>query len=106
MRNVIRKRPGVRLLVSGIGADAVETATSERPDLILLDRHLPDMTGDEILQILRARPETEHIPVVIVSGDTARPRTGGTGFGVVAYLTKPFDIRELLSHIDDALGLT
>jgi two-component system, response regulator len=103
MRSVIRKRPGVRLVTAGLGADALEAAAAERPALILLDRHLPDMTGDEILQLLRARRETEAIPVVIVSGDTAAPRTGEAALGVTGYLTKPYDIRELLSYIDRAL---
>lgn len=105
MRDVVRKRPGVRLLIAGTGTDAVEVAVAEEPNLILLDRRLPDMTGDEILHVLRSRPETEHIPVVVVSGDTARPHASEADLGVIGYLTKPFDIHELLAHIDQALGL-
>lgn len=104
MRSIIRKRPGVRLFLAGLGADALETALAERPSLILLDRHLPDMTGDEVIQLLRAREETEAIPVVVVSGDSATPRTGEAALGVLGYLTKPFDVHELLSHIDRVLG--
>ena len=103
MRSLLRKRPGVRLVIVGTGADAVEAAVAEQPVLILLDRHLPDMTGDHILRLLRAREETETVPVIIVSGDTATPHTGESRLGVIAYLTKPFDIHELLSHIDRAL---
>ncbi len=74
MRDVMRKRPGVHLVVTGTGAGALEAAMAEPPALILLDRNLPDMTGDEILRALRSRPETQTTPVIIVSGDTARPR--------------------------------
>lgn len=103
MRGVIGKRPGARLLLAGSGADALETAMAERPGLILLDRRLPDMTGDEVLHLLRGHEETNAIPVIIISGDTARPVAGATSLGVVGYLTKPIDIRELLSHIDRIL---
>lgn len=102
MRRIVAKRPQVQLRVVGTGAEAVEAASAEPPDLILLDRHLPDMTGDEILHVLRSRPETEHIPVIVVSGDTGRPHADEAERGVIGYLTKPFDIRELLSHIDRA----
>jgi len=104
MRSVIRKRPGVRLVIAGLGADAIEAAVAERPSLILLDRHLPDMTGEEVLRLLRAREETQAVPVVVVSGDTATTRPGEAALDVIGYLTKPIDIPELLSYIDRVLG--
>lgn len=103
MRRLIRKRPGLRLVIAGRGADALEAAAAERPALILLDRHLPDMTGDKLLQLLRARPEAEAVPVIVLSGDTATPRSCEAALGVIGYLTKPYDIGELLSCIDRAL---
>jgi CheY-like chemotaxis protein len=103
MRRVIRTRPGVRLVIAGLGADALEAAVAERPCLILLDRNLPDMTGDEVLRLLRAREETQAVPVVVVSGDTATLRPSEAALDVIGYLTKPFDIRELLSYIDRVL---
>lgn len=103
MASVMGKLPGVRLVVRGLGADAVEAAVTERPALILLDRRLPDMSGEEVLERLRARPETEHTPVIIVSGDTARPDAREASFGVMAYITKPYEVRELLAHIDRVL---
>lgn len=104
MCSVIRKRPDVRLLIAGLGADALEMAAAQRPNLILLDRHLPDMTGDEILHALRTKEETATIPVVVVSGDTATTRAGAAGLGVIGYLTKPFDIHQLLAYVDQTLG--
>lgn len=105
MRSVLRRRPGVHLVVVGSGADALEAADATPPDLVVLDRNLPDMTGHEILRLLRARPATHTTPVIVVSGDTATPRAGEAELGVMAYITKPYDIHELLANIDRALDL-
>ena len=104
MESVLRRRPGVRLVVHALGADALREAVTLRPDLILLDRHLPDVNADTVLQHLHAHPDTRNIPIVIVSGDVHAPRTGEAALGVVGYLTKPYDIRELLAYVDRLLG--
>lgn len=103
MRNVVGLRPGVRLLIAATGHDAIEMTATECPTLIVLDRHLPDMSGDEVLRLLRAEPGTATVPVLVVSGDTAAPRAAEDELGVLGYLTKPFDIRALLRYIDEAL---
>lgn len=104
MRSIFKTRPGVRLLIAGLGAEALELAVAERPALILLDLHLPDMTGEEILGLLRAREETESIPVVVVSGDAAESEPGGSTPDVLGYLMKPIDIQELLAYVDQAVA--
>lgn len=103
MRSVVRKRPGVRLVVAGTGSQAIEAAVLEQPALILLDWGLPDMTGVEVLRHLRARAETDGIPVVVVSGNTTAPGAEEAALGVIAHLTKPYDVRELLSYLDRVL---
>lgn len=102
MRHAIQKRPGVKLVIAGRGAEAVELALAERPVLVLLDRHLPDMTGEEVLRLLRSRNETADIPVVVVSADTSVSRPGEDALGVIGYLPKPIDILALLSYVDKA----
>lgn len=104
MRSVLRGRTDVRLIIAGCGAEALELAVAEQPARVLPDRHLPDMTGDEVLERLRGRVETRAVPVIIMSGDTATPRPADAKHGVVAYLTKPYDIRTLLAHIDGVLA--
>lgn len=103
VRAVIRKRPDVRLVVAGLGREALVVAAAERPALILLDLHLPDMTGDELMRALRKQPETAAIPVVLVSGETDPRTPDGPALGVIGRLTKPYDIRELLSLVDGVL---
>lgn len=104
MRSIFKLRPELRLMEARLGADAIEIAEQERPDLILLDRNLPDMSGEEVLRALRSREETLHTPVIIISGDTARPQSNEQGLGVLGYVTKPYNIIALLSQIDGVLG--
>jgi signal transduction histidine kinase/CheY-like chemotaxis protein len=78
------------------GEAGLEAAIHEPPDLILLDMHLPDISGEEVLHRLQAEPATADIPVAVLSAEAApgiihRMRASG----VVAYLTKPLDLAEL-----------
>jgi CheY-like chemotaxis protein len=78
------------------GEAGLAAAVHEPPDLILLDLHLPDIGGEEVLRRLRAEPATAHIPVAVLSAEAApavirRMRTNG----VVGYLTKPLDLAEV-----------
>lgn len=101
VERVLALRPAVQLLVATRGEAGFELALSGRPDLILLDLHLPDMSGEDLLSRLQAEPFTRHIPVVVVSADAmadniARLRAAGAA----DYLTKPFDLGELLAVVD------
>lgn len=97
IRRVLNRLPGVELLVAGTGRDAIRSAVDDRPDLILLDNHLPDATGGQILDRLRAAPQTASIPVIIVTGDLAADEL--VAAGAVDVLTKPIDIHELLAAV-------
>jgi CheY-like chemotaxis protein len=75
------------------------------PDLVLLDLHLPDLSGREILRRLRSYPETRHIPVVIISADATKTQIARlTEEGAVGYLTKPLDVAAFLDLIDRLFG--
>ena len=79
---------------------AMERAREQRPALILLDRAMPVMDGDETLRRLRAEPATRDIPVIITTGDAA----DGLPAGAFAVLTKPVSRESLLEAIAGALG--
>jgi CheY-like chemotaxis protein len=88
------------------GRLGVDLARELRPALILMDLHLPDLTGEEVLHLLRDDPDTSSIPVVVVSADATsnhiqRLQTAGAS----AYLTKPFNVRELLSTIAELITI-
>ena len=101
---VLSRRPSITVLSAMQGQVGVDLARAHRPDLILLDRHLPDIPGDQVMRQLQADDDTRAIPVVILSAD-AIP-SGIRAFldaGARAYLTKPLDVRHLLAAIDEAL---
>lgn len=81
--------------------EAVAALTAGRPDLILLDMNMPQVTGLEFLDILRYAPNLAHIPVIIVSADTD-PDDVKEAFrrGAADYVRKPYDGEELLLRID------
>ena len=101
VERMLKKRPGVRLLVATKGQDGLELARSGNPRLILLDRRLPDMLGNEVLRQLKASTRTETIPVVVLSGDSSQEHADEfTTLGAAEFLAKPFDIHQLIALID------
>jgi PAS domain S-box-containing protein len=105
IERVLRRGPGVRLLAASCGGEGLEIARRERPDLVLLDLHLPDMHGEEVLVALASDAATQAIPVAILSADATRAQQQRLAeAGVVAYLTKPLDIAHVLRLVDRVLG--
>jgi DNA-binding response OmpR family regulator len=86
------------------GAAAVKAATESLPDIILLDVRMPNMTGFEACQAIKADENTQHIPVIFLSayGQEAEVATG-LELGAEEYLTKPFDLSELVKRVNDIL---
>jgi len=82
----------------------VDLARDHRPALILLERHRPDIPGEEVFRLLRADERTRDIPVIVLSADAmpSRMRQFLDG-GVRAYLTKPLDVPALLATIAETL---
>ena len=99
---IVSRRGGVTLISAMRPALGLDLAREHHPDLILLDLHLPDIPGEEVLQRLRADARTAGIPVVVLSAD-ARPGLIKRllGAGARRFLTKPLDISELLKVLDE-----
>ena len=103
---ILARRPGVVLICAETGARGLEMAREHRPDLILLDLHLPDSHGAEVLARLAIDPRTGAIPVVILTADVVPgKRTELLGSGARAFIAKPLDVRNFLSVVDQFLGL-
>ncbi len=103
--HLMANRPEVRLVPAMQGRLGLELAREHRPHLILLDLHLPDIPGDDVLRQLQERPETRGIPVVVVSADATPARIKRLiEAGAREYLTKPLDVRRLLGVLDSYLG--
>lgn len=102
---MLRRRPGISVIPAMQGRLAVELATQHQPDVIVLDLHLPDLPGRDVLVRLKSDPRTRDIPVVIASAE-ARPShiRQLRADGAVDYITKPIDLYEFLNVVDTALG--
>ncbi len=104
MRGVLAQRPQVALKVSITGLDGLAAIRAGRPDVVLLDMHLPDIDGLELLRHLRADPATSGIPVVVVSADALSDQIDeALAAGAVHYLTKPVSVSEVLRVVDQLL---
>jgi two-component system, OmpR family, phosphate regulon response regulator PhoB len=94
------RQAGFRVLTAFDGKAAVDTAVRDRPHLILLDLMLPDLSGVEVLKLLRAGELTRGIPIILL---TARQdeidRLLGFELGADDYVTKPFSVRELMLRV-------
>ncbi len=101
VERVLASRSHIALDRADCGYAGVEQAHARRPDLILLDLNLPDISGREVLGRLRASTTTKDIPVVIVSADSSPGQADELcRAGAAAYLTKPLDIGTFLRTVD------
>jgi CheY-like chemotaxis protein/anti-sigma regulatory factor (Ser/Thr protein kinase) len=88
------------------GKQALNAVRAEPPDLILLDIKMPNMSGYEVCQTLKASAETADIPVIFLSAlDEAIDKVRAFEVGGVDYITKPFQIEEVLARVEMQLQL-
>jgi PAS domain S-box-containing protein len=104
VRGILAHRLFVNLLSGMDGASGLDLARRRQPDLILLDLHLPDMTGEQALDELAADARTCEIPVVVISADAS----SGTArrlleAGARMFVTKPIDVAAFLNTLDEVL---
>jgi CheY-like chemotaxis protein/nitrogen-specific signal transduction histidine kinase len=106
VQQLIARRPDMRLLSAGDGRLGIEMARTHKPEVILMDIHLPGMSGIQALKILREDPVTAHIPVLAISAN-AMPHDIKKGLeaGFLRYLTKPINVNEFMDALDMALEL-
>ncbi|WP_374594435.1 hybrid sensor histidine kinase/response regulator [Aquabacterium sp.] len=102
VRQVMRMRPAYRLLVAHSGAQAVELVRAQRPDVLLLDMHLGDMSGIDVVVTLDRDAATAGIPRLALSADAMPDHIrAARQYGFDIYLTKPLDVSALLNSLDD-----
>ena len=95
---------GYRVLTASDGNEAIDVATRERPDLVVLDIILPKKNGFQVCRHLKTLPETCGIKVVLLSSKTHEMDIlWGKRQGADGYLTKPFESNQLLECIESAL---
>ncbi len=101
VRQIVKLRPSITLDVAENGATALRKARRDRPEMILVDMNLGDMTGIELAHALRADAATAGIRLVALSADALPEQINAAlAAGFEDYLTKPIDFRELLNVFD------
>jgi PAS domain S-box-containing protein len=106
VEHLLTRFPEVRLLSAMQGSLGLDLARKHLPDLILLDVHLPDLPGWEVLARLQAEEATRDIPVVVISADaTQRQIDRLTQAGARKYLTKPLDVQRFFQTVREFLAV-
>jgi len=105
VQQIIARRPDLVLLTAMTGNLGIELARANQPEVVLMDINLPDITGIEVLRILREDPATAHIPIVAISAN-AMPHDIAKGMhaGFFRYLTKPIIVDEFGDALNAALA--
>ena len=105
IESLLRYRPGIALLHAPTGERGLTLARTHRPDVILLDLHLPDFSGEEVLRRLWQDPGCRSIPVIVMTADATPGTTRRLqAAGAMAFLTKPIDVRGVLDLLDRVLN--
>lgn len=88
------------------GREALELISQERPDLVVLDVMMPEMSGWEVLETLKSNPETASLPVIMLTAlSQDRDIEKGWELDANAYLTKPFDPAKLIRIVREQFAL-
>jgi CheY-like chemotaxis protein len=96
---------GYSVITAGDGEEGLARAQAEHPDAIVLDVMMPKMDGLEVARRLKGDPDTEGIPIVLLSAKAQQADIqAGTATGAEEYLTKPFDPLELLQRVGDLIA--
>lgn len=96
---------GYQTLCAHDGVEALEMVAAERPDLILLDVMMPEMSGYQVARVLKSETVTAEIPLVMLTARTQQSdRFWGLESGAAVYMHKPFELQEVLSQVRTLLG--
>jgi CheY-like chemotaxis protein len=102
IEQILAEEPDIELMTAMQGKVGLEFARQHSPDLILLDLHLPDLPGWEVLAELQKDEATRHIPTIVISADaTARQIKRLLAAGARSYLTKPVNVAEFCRVLDE-----
>jgi two-component system cell cycle response regulator DivK len=99
--SILKRFCGYETIEAANGAEAIEKAVSEKPDLILMDLDLPDISGMEAAKAVKENPSTAHIPIVAQTAWSSRQWKGRVlRLGMVDYLEKPVSMELMKATIE------
>jgi CheY-like chemotaxis protein len=107
LANLALSQDGHVVVEAANGQEALASIDAAMPDLVILDLLMPKQGGLEVLKILRSRPATAALPVVVVTGmDDEKTTRAGFEFGATDFLTKPFSLPQLAARVRACLART
>jgi CheY-like chemotaxis protein len=99
------ERAGYEVRVARDGIEAIEALDAGVPDLAIIDVMMPRMDGHEVVRVLRARPDTATLPILVLTAAVHdRVAEASAQAGADAHMRKPFSPRDLVSRVDEMLG--
>jgi DNA-binding response OmpR family regulator len=100
IKHGLEKGGDIEVEIVGTGDGALKAVNERTPDLIVLDLNLPVLSGLEVCRILRSRPNTATVPIIMLTARTSESdRVTGLDVGADDYITKPFSLRELAARV-------
>jgi CheY-like chemotaxis protein len=103
--SVILEREGYRVIEASHGREAITVAQQQRPDLVLLDIHMPQMNGFETVRAFRTDPDLRQTPVVALTASAmAGDAEAALSHGFDSYLAKPYEISEVVALVKKMAG--
>ena len=100
IKHALERSGDAQVDVVGSGDTALRAVTDNAPDLVILDVNLPVLSGTEVCRVMRARPATAHVPIIMLTARTSEAdRVAGLDLGADDYVTKPFSLRELAARV-------
>jgi DNA-binding response OmpR family regulator len=100
VKHTLERNGDAQVEIVGSGAEAISRVAAAVPDLVILDLNLPGLDGTEVCRVLRARPASATVPIIMLTARTEEgDRVLGLDLGADDYMTKPFSPRELAARI-------
>ena len=100
VKHALERSADLNVSIVHSGDAALKAAADTPPDLVILDLNLPVLSGSEVCRLLRARPATAQVPIIMLTARTAEAdRVSGLDLGADDYITKPFSLRELAARV-------
>jgi len=100
IKHTLERSGDASVEIVGRGDEAIRVISGRLPDLVILDLNLPVLSGEEVCRMLRQRPETRQLPIIMLTARTSESeRVAGLDLGADDYVTKPFSLRELGARV-------
>jgi DNA-binding response OmpR family regulator len=100
IKHTLERSGDIHASIAGSGDTALRAIAEHAPDLVILDLNLPVISGTEVCRVLRSRPATASLPIIMLTARTAEAdRVSGLDLGADDYVTKPFSLRELSARV-------